>query len=257
MFLLRIWQNQSVQAKLFIQLLLIPIFVGIYYIVTYSLLNIDSDNREIPNLIIQIGITIIFSFAFISYTFNKNQEEEFFMALSNLISEMMTNTERLSDDFLNSQLNDIPIKIQNNDWPGFFKWPSFTNWDNGQNFYLKYLPNTYYYNFVTQGFFCSDFAYKMTDDMKQIIAKTYFKFNLINLEIQKYENNVVARQYLPQDYCNDYLKFINKFLGMYYTQNKQNFFLETLNVINLVIYKYPEINQNENFQKLKKNLIFN
>lgn len=246
------YHNANAKDKLIIGLSIVSLFL-LFYCMTY-LFPISDDFRDILNFVIQIIITVILSFIFISYTFYKNQEEQFINALMDLTAEMITNTERLSDNFLNSQLEKIPIKIQNNDWPGVDKWPSFTNWDNSQNFYLKYLPNTYYFNFVTTGLFCSTFADKITDSMKQLIAKTYFKFSNISIEIQKYENWIMVSNggILPDNYRFTYLhKIIEPNLKMYYTDD---FFGETTAVIGEIVNNYPEIKKVDDFIELKRKL---
>lgn len=238
--------------NLIIYLIVIFIILGLYYFITYHLFTIDQNAREIPNLVIQVLITVTLSLAFINYTFSKNQEKEFFEALSNLVDELFDNLERLSDEGLNHQFERVRDRATNRDWIGFDKLSSFTNWGSGNNFYLKYLPNTAYYYFITKGFFGSDMSEGFNEGMREIVAKTYFKFDLLNIKIQELENQYLGYgRELPDNYREIYIERITPVLKIYHTEN---FFLESLNLVKLIQNAYPSLKNQEKILNLERKI---
>jgi hypothetical protein len=169
-----------------------------------------------------------------------------------LVDELIINLERLSDDGLNHQFERVRDRASNNDWVGFDKLSSFTNWGMGNNFYLKFLPNTAYYYFITKGFFGSELSKEFTEGMREIIAKTNFKFDLLNKKIQELENQYFGYgRELPDNYREYYIDSIMPILEIYHTEN---FFLESFNLIKSILNAYPNLNRSEQLLDLEKKL---
>lgn len=213
------------------------------FFVGYTLID------AIFNLIILIWVTLVFVY----YTYQRTNELRFIEALSDLVKEMIENTERLLIKSIDDQIKNIPLKYTNKSWVGFDKRPSFTNWVLDEtNFYLKYLPTSSYYYFINQGFFNSKYAYKLEDGIKQIIAKIYFVYYLISRDIQIYENLELGwcerwTRPLPENYRDRYYYIINKGKKLYETQD---FIKESIDVLNKIITDYPEIKRNGEYYSL-------
>jgi hypothetical protein len=58
---------------------------------------------------------------------------------------MIQNTSNLTDEAFNDRIEKLENKIQKNEWVGFEKFPSLTDWSDNDNFYQKYLPTTKYF----------------------------------------------------------------------------------------------------------------
>ena len=237
-----IWyKNINANWKLIIWSLLVIISVLVYYLLTYLIFTLEENERDIPNLIIQIIITILLTFAFISYTFNKNQHQQFMDALSFLVKEMRKNLQNLSESELEKQFTKMGKQAQTeNEWVGFKKYPSFTQGSKGPDFYLKYLPTTAYYSFILNGYFGSSDSQKIDDKTRELIGRTYFKYRLINSGIQAIENKYFGykRPVSPNNYSEIYYSIL---LPYFYKYGTNNFYEETYNTIKTICDNYPEL----------------
>lgn len=225
----------------------------VYFLIIRNLFVVYSFPDAIFNLIILVWVTLVFVY----YTYQKMNELRFREALSDLVNEMIDNTERLLKESIDGQIKNISLKYTNKSWVGFDKWPSFTNWVMDEtNFYLKYLPTSRYYYFVNQGFFNSKYAYKLNDGIKQIVAKIYLAYFLISRDIQVYENRELGwckrwTRPLPEDYRDQYYSIIDNGKKLYETQD---FIKESIDVLNKIITDYPEIKRNGEYYNLIEKL---
>jgi hypothetical protein len=245
------WYNLSPKQQLFVWIVILLFVNLLYYIPIKSIIQQSYEDLidSIYNLFILVWITLIFVY----YTYQRVNEIRFIEALSDMVHEIIVNLERLSDESFEEQIKNIPKKMENGDWAGFDKWPSFTNWSSDPtNFYLKYLPTTNYFYFVSQGFFSSRFANKIDEGTKQIIAKTYFKFSRINNTIQGLENQLLRRhRNLPENYREIFYSKRNYYFSLYYTTD---FMKESIAPIQKLQELYPEIKKENELYALKEKL---
>jgi len=181
------WRGKNPIFKLVIQIIGLSIFnaviLGIVYIKWYDGLSyVASLTAIITSAIVAI--------CFVSYTYHRTNELRYFHALEGLITEMRSNNEKLANKKFNDQICKIQEKI-GNQWVGFDKEPSFTDWSNSfGNFYLKYLPTTNYYYFIQQGFLNERISKEIEGGTKGSIAKIFGVYTAFNCLIQNYENSI-------------------------------------------------------------------
>jgi hypothetical protein len=144
--LISIWdkfQQLSINRQFLIEILILIFIVAILYgVLFYYGFYLITDSYKI---FIQLGISVIIPLLFVHYTFHKANELRFLHALGNLVDEMIQNTSNLTDEAFNDRIEKLENKIQKNEWVGFEKFPSLTDWSDNDNFYQKYLPTTKYF----------------------------------------------------------------------------------------------------------------
>jgi len=214
--------------------------------------------EEIFKVFIQLIVPVILALIFVDYTFHKTNELRFIHALGNLVEEMIDNTTKLTDEAFDMQLKEFPEKIQKkiegeNQWIGFGKSPSFTNWSSDYgNFFRKYLPITNYFYFINQGFFNAEVSSKIVDGSKSHIATVFNAYSKINVNIQQFENIL---QYIePIEAVNFRQQYFRIRDSAFEGKDYKEFIEYSISIIDALYKLYPEIDKQTEIVELKEKL---
>jgi len=139
---------------------------------------------NIAQIVLTSLISIIISVTIFYFGIKENARLQYADGLKKVIEEMQKNHLRVLD---------FPRKIEENcvnwenadEWRWIGKESSYTNWGDGENFHLKYLPTSAYFNFVNKGYILSK---KYLEAPTERIAHFYQFCILFNKELQIIEN---------------------------------------------------------------------
>jgi hypothetical protein len=181
----------SPKGKLIFWLIILFPTIDVSYL-TLLILNLDNKGIDLASGVIT---SFIVAYALIDYSIARTDVIHYNDVLSKFFKELVENTERLTENSLKEQVSKIiNEKIPDGNYPGFDKSPSFTNWSttsDSENFFLKYLPSTEYYYFITQGFFNSSYGISINDSIKERIARIYAYQSKLNRVIQDFEEELI------------------------------------------------------------------
>ncbi len=150
---------------------------------------------QIPNLLQTINfqqiiltslISILISVTIFYFGIKENARLQYADGLNKVISEMQRN---------HSKIIEFPQKIEENcvnwektnEWKWIDKRSSYTNWGDGKNFHLKYLPTSAYFNFVNKGYILNQ---EYLEVPTENIAHFYQFCIQFNNELQSVENQI-------------------------------------------------------------------
>lgn len=101
--------------------------------------------------LITSSLSAIIAILLIYFSFLANNRLQYFHAVRALLQEMRHNSEEIENflpNFKAAYGNSENLFVQR--W--IAKTHSYTNWGDGENFHLKYLPSQAYFNFVNKGY---------------------------------------------------------------------------------------------------------
>ena len=138
----------------------------------------------------QIILTSLFSIAISVIIFyigiNEKSRLQYADGLKKVIFEMRNNHSRI-ENFPKIFKEKCIIWEEKDVWKWIEKQPSYSNWGDGKNFHLKYLPTSAYFNFVNKGFILNqEYLLAPTEH----IAHFYQFCIRFNNELQSIENQI-------------------------------------------------------------------
>ena len=163
--------------------ILFLISVGYFIFIRNSITDNFSDLVDVA---LQLFLATVVAYLFVDYTFFPNQKMEYFDALDDLICEMKNNRDRILK-FPQKIEENYHIWQTTNEWKWIGKKSSFTNWGDGQNFHLKFLPTSAYFNFINKGYFLNQEYLSLPTEH---IAHFYQFCNRFSIEFQLIENQI-------------------------------------------------------------------
>jgi len=226
-------------------------------IIYYLVFIITAKDNPFLDLILAIITSFAIAYGFIEYTVNKSDEIRIYSAISALIREMINNSKRLTRECLDEEINNIPDKIKNNQWAGFGKFPSFTNWSNDKNnFYLKYLPMTQYYYLINQGFFGDPRAADINNGIKEKLARIYAIYSRINNKIQEYEDKIQdGKETLANiDFTINYNLILVESMPSWYCSTPTDFLKYSYDTIQQLNSRFPDTENTKELLDLKSRI---
>ena len=145
--------------------------------------NIFS-SADAARIILTSLISIIISVTIFYFGIKENARLQYANGLKKVFDEMQNN---------HSRILNFPRRIdqncshweQTNEWRWIEKQSSYTNWGDGGNFHLKYLPTSAYFNFVNKGYILNK---EYLEAPTERIAHFYQFCISFNNELQVIEN---------------------------------------------------------------------
>lgn len=168
----------------FIPIIFIVFLIGILSLIVPDILDQFNSTQK---TLITITFSAIIAISLILIGYRATRRMQYFYDLRALIREMRDNCKRM-DNF--------PIKfkeaygdcdnIEVNRW--IEKKSSYTNWGDGNNFHLKYLPSQAYFNFINKGYINQQ--EKSLVFPSESIAHFYQFCIEFSVDLQKIENDI-------------------------------------------------------------------
>jgi hypothetical protein len=165
-------------------LYIIIIAIGIGFI--FFIPDIFKEFTSTQRIIVTSVFSVILSLSIFYMGVAENIRLQYANGLKKVISEMQDNHSRIQE--FPKIIEDSCINWEKtNEWKWIGKKSSYTNWGDGQNFHLKYLPTSAYFNFVNKGFILNqEYLIVPTEHIAH-----FYQFCLrFNNELQSIENQI-------------------------------------------------------------------
>ena len=137
-----------------------------------------SSLNETQKILFSSLLSAIIAIILLYFGYKANIRLEYFRDVKALIQEMTEN---------NNKIQDFPTKFREaygkcdeitiNRW--IEKSPSYTNWGDGNNFHLKFLPTQAYFNFINKGHINQTEYFLFPLNLSHLFIN--FALNLVNI----------------------------------------------------------------------------
>jgi hypothetical protein len=150
--------------------------------------NVFQDFNATQQILMSSSLSAIIAIILIYFGYLANNRLQYFHALKAIIKEMKHNCEEM----VNFQIN---YKEAYGDCDNLVlgRWiaksSSYTNWGDGENFHLKYLPSQAYFNFINKGYINQKEYLKFPSES---IAHFYQFCIEFSRDLQQLENGILA-----------------------------------------------------------------